>query len=108
MHLVLFGMVVRLFSVQKERDHYMLAVLSFLMVLAAAVLTVDSVFLFAFAGFMVMAVVDVCADGDATVVAHGEHSGARAQRSHDLPEHGFFSGGHLPGIGGVDSGGGVR
>ncbi len=55
-HLVLFGMVVRLFSAQKERDHYMLAVLSFLMVLAAAVLTVDSVFLIAFAGFMLMAV----------------------------------------------------
>jgi protein-glutamine gamma-glutamyltransferase len=56
-HLVLFGMVVRLFSIHKERDHYMLAILAFLMVLAAAVLTVDSVFLFAFAGFMVMAVV---------------------------------------------------
>jgi transglutaminase-like putative cysteine protease len=55
-HLVLFGMVVRLFSAQKDRDHYMLAVLSFLMVLAAAVLTVDSVFLIAFAGFMLMAV----------------------------------------------------
>lgn len=55
-HLVLFGMLVRLFSAQKERDHYMLAVLSFLMVLAAAVLTVDSVFLIAFAGFMLMAV----------------------------------------------------
>ena len=55
-HLVLFGMVVRLFSARKERDHYMLAVLSFLMVLAAAVLTVDSVFLIAFAGFMLMAV----------------------------------------------------
>jgi transglutaminase-like putative cysteine protease len=54
-HLVLFGMVMRLFSVQKDRDHYMLAVLSFLMVLAGAVLTVDSVFLFAFAGFMLMA-----------------------------------------------------
>src|SRR5271170_5379998 len=37
-HLVLFAMVVRLFSLQKTRDHYMLAVLSFLMVLAAAVL----------------------------------------------------------------------
>jgi protein-glutamine gamma-glutamyltransferase len=56
-HLVLFGMVVRMFSVHKERDYYMLAVLAFLMVLAAAVLTVDSVFLFAFAGFMLMAVV---------------------------------------------------
>jgi transglutaminase-like putative cysteine protease len=55
-HLVLFGMVIRLFSAQKDRDHYMLAILSFLMVLAAAVLTVDSVFLFAFAGFMLMAV----------------------------------------------------
>lgn len=54
-HLVLFGMVIRLFSVQKDRDLYMLAVLSFLMVLAAAILTVDSVFLFAFAGFMLMA-----------------------------------------------------
>ena len=56
-HLVLFGMVVRLFSVHKERDNYMLSVLAFLMVLSAAVLTVDSVFLFAFAGFMLMAVV---------------------------------------------------
>src|SRR6201984_1607232 len=54
-HLVLFGMVIRLFSAQKDRDHYMLAVLSFLIVLPAAVLTVDSVFLFAFAGFMLMA-----------------------------------------------------
>lgn len=55
-HLVLFGMVVRLFSVHKERDNYMLAILAFLMVLAAAVLTVDSVFLLAFGGFMLMAV----------------------------------------------------
>ena len=54
--LALFGMVIRLFSVQKDRDHYMLAILSFLMILAAAVLTVDSVFLFAFAGFTLMAV----------------------------------------------------
>jgi transglutaminase-like putative cysteine protease len=56
-HLVLFAMVVRLFSLQRTRDHYMLAALSFLMVLAAAVLTVDSVFLFTFAGFLLVAVV---------------------------------------------------
>jgi protein-glutamine gamma-glutamyltransferase len=56
-HLVLFGMVIRIFSVHKERDYYTLAVLAFLMVLAAAVLTVDSVFMFAFAAFMLMAVV---------------------------------------------------
>ncbi len=56
-HLVLFAMVVRLFSLQRTRDHYMLAALSFLMVLAAAVLTVDSVFLLSFAGFLLVGVV---------------------------------------------------
>lgn len=55
-HLVLFVMLVRLFSAQRDRDHYFLAVLSFLMVLAAAVLTVDSTFLFALAGFILLAV----------------------------------------------------
>jgi len=56
-HLVLFGLVIRLFSLQRARDHFMLAVLSFLMVLAAAVLTVDSVFLFTFAGFLLVAII---------------------------------------------------
>jgi len=56
-HLVLFAMVVRLFSLQRARDHYLLAVLSFLMVLASAVLTVGSVFLFSFAGFLLVAIV---------------------------------------------------
>ena len=55
-HLVLFVMLVRLFSAQRDRDHYFLAVLSFLMVLAAAVLTVDSTFLIALAGFVLLAV----------------------------------------------------
>ncbi|HEX4426106.1 MAG TPA: DUF3488 and transglutaminase-like domain-containing protein [Terriglobales bacterium] len=55
-HLVLFVMVVRLFSAQRDRDHYFLSVIAFLMVLAAAVLTVNSIFLLAFAGFMLMAV----------------------------------------------------
>jgi protein-glutamine gamma-glutamyltransferase len=56
-HLVLFTMVVRMFSLQRTRDHYMLAVLSFLMVLASAVLTVGSVFLLTFASFLLVAVV---------------------------------------------------
>ncbi len=56
-HLVLFAMVVRLFSLQRTRDHYLLAALSFLMVLAAAVLTVGSVFLLSFAGFLLVAIV---------------------------------------------------
>src|SRR5206468_12495708 len=51
-----FVMLVRLFSAQRDRDHYFLAVLSFLMVLAAAVLTVDSTFLIALAGFVLLAV----------------------------------------------------
>ena len=56
-HLVLFVMVLRLFSAQRDRDYYFLSVIAFLMVLAAALLTVDSVFLLAFAVFMLMAVV---------------------------------------------------
>ena len=56
MHLVLFAVVVRMFSLRRDRDYTMLAILAFLMVLASAVLTVDSVFLFFFAGFMLMAV----------------------------------------------------
>ena len=56
-HLVLFVMVVRIFSAHRDRDYYFLSIIAFLMVLAAAVLTVDSIFLLAFAGFMLVAVV---------------------------------------------------
>ncbi len=55
-HLILFVMLVRLFSAQRDRDHYLLAALSFVMVLAAAILTVDSTFLFALAGFILVGV----------------------------------------------------
>ncbi|HLV86722.1 MAG TPA: DUF3488 and transglutaminase-like domain-containing protein [Candidatus Sulfotelmatobacter sp.] len=55
-HLALFAVAVRMFSLRRDRDHVMLAILSFLMVLAAAVLTVDSMFLFSFAAFLLMAV----------------------------------------------------
>ncbi len=55
-HLVLFGMVVKVFSVQRERDHVYLAILSFLEVLAASVLTVDTIFLGAFCVFLLLAV----------------------------------------------------
>lgn len=74
-HLVLFVMVVRLFSSKGDRDYYFLAVIAFLMVLAAAVLTVDSSFLLAFAAFMLMGVVTCIlmemrhASGKATVRA---------------------------------------
>ena len=58
-HLVLFVMVVRLYSARKDRDYYFLALIGFLMVLAAAILTVDSVFLLAFAFFLLIAVTTV-------------------------------------------------
>jgi len=55
-HLALFGVVIRFFSLRRERDYITLSILAFLMVLAAAVLTVDSTFLFLFAAFLLMAV----------------------------------------------------
>jgi len=83
-HLVLFGVVIRTFSLRRERDHIMLAILAFLMVLGSAVLTVDSVFLFCFAGFMLMAV--------ATFVLmemrHSSHAASfQARHSRDWQEH---------------------
>ncbi|HVO62283.1 MAG TPA: DUF3488 and transglutaminase-like domain-containing protein [Terriglobales bacterium] len=55
-HLVLALLVVRLFSAHRYRDFVFLAILAFLLVLAASVLTVDSSFLIAFAGFLLTAV----------------------------------------------------
>jgi protein-glutamine gamma-glutamyltransferase len=55
-HLVLFSMVVKLFSVRRDRDRLYLAILAFLAVLAAAVLTVDTVFLVSFCLFLLLAV----------------------------------------------------
>jgi transglutaminase-like putative cysteine protease len=83
-HLVLFAVVVRTFSLRRDRDYTMLAILAFLMVLASAVLTVDSVFLLFFAGFMLMAV--------ATFILMEMRRSGRAARfqarhSRDLQEH---------------------
>jgi hypothetical protein len=55
-HMVLFSMVIKIFSVRRDRDLLYLAVLSFLMVLAAAVLTVDTLFLLTFAFFILVAI----------------------------------------------------
>jgi transglutaminase-like putative cysteine protease len=55
-HLVLFSLVVKIFSIQRERDYIYLAVLAFLAVLAASVLTVDSLFLGSFFIFILLAV----------------------------------------------------
>jgi transglutaminase-like putative cysteine protease len=55
-HLVLFIMVIKVFSIHRERDYVYLAAISFMMVLAAAVLTVDSFFLGTFLIFILLAV----------------------------------------------------
>jgi len=54
-HLAIFLMIVKLFGVYRERDNIYLATLAFLMVLGAAVLTVDSTFFFALVVFMILA-----------------------------------------------------
>jgi protein-glutamine gamma-glutamyltransferase len=54
-HMVLFSLIVKVFSLRRDRDLIYLAVISFLMVLAAAVLTVDTMFLAAFALFILVA-----------------------------------------------------
>ncbi len=55
-HLVLFLTVVKLFSIQQDRDQLYLVVIAFLEVLAAAVLTVDTVFFAAFCVFLLLAI----------------------------------------------------
>ena len=55
-HLVLFTLVIKLFSIQKPRDYLYLAVLAFLAVLAASVLTVSSSFLPIFTVFLLLAI----------------------------------------------------
>jgi transglutaminase-like putative cysteine protease len=83
-HLVLFAVVVRTFSLRRDRDYLMLAIVAFLMVLASAVLTVDSVFVAFFAGFMLMAV--------ATFILmemrrSGQNATVQARHSPDAHEH---------------------
>ena len=56
-HFVLLLLVLRLYSAKRNRDFVFLAVLAFLMILAAAVLTVNSTFVFLFAVFMLAAVI---------------------------------------------------
>ena len=55
-HLVMCGLVVKMFSPLRDRDYVLLSALSFAMVLAASVLTVDSAFFLAFCIFLLMAV----------------------------------------------------
>jgi protein-glutamine gamma-glutamyltransferase len=55
-HLLLFAMIVRLFSASTTRDYLFLALLAFSAMLASAILTVDTTFLFFFLAFLALAV----------------------------------------------------
>jgi len=83
-HLALFAVVIRMFSLRRERDHVMLAILAFLMVLAASVLTVDSVFLLFFTGFMLMAVTTFVL---MEMQRAGHAASIQARHTNDLQEH---------------------
>src|ERR1700681_3357495 len=83
-HLALFGVVVRMFSLRRERDHITLAIVAFLMVLASAVLTVDSIFLFSFAAFILMAVVTFVL---MEMRRSGHDANIQAKHSNDPEEH---------------------
>lgn len=56
-HLLLFGIIIKLFAIYRDRDYAYLTMLAFLEVLAAAILTVDSVFLGALGVFLLIGVV---------------------------------------------------
>src|SRR5579859_2372473 len=55
-HFLLFILLVRLFSARTDRDAHFLAMLAFAAVLASAVLTVDTAFLFLFFLFLIFAI----------------------------------------------------
>ncbi len=84
LHLALFAVVIRMFSLRRERDHLMLAILAFLMVLASSVLTVDSIFLLFFAGFMIMAVTTFVL---MEMRRSGRTASMQARHTNDLQEH---------------------
>jgi transglutaminase-like putative cysteine protease len=55
-HLMMIALVVRLFSARTQRDHLFLALVAFANILAAAILTVDTVFLAFFFLFLLLGV----------------------------------------------------
>jgi transglutaminase-like putative cysteine protease len=83
-HLALFAVVIRMFSLRRERDHLTLAILAFLMVLASSVLTVDSVFLLFFVSFMLMAVTTFVL---MEMRRSGRGASIQARHTNDLQEH---------------------
>ncbi len=88
-HLMLFAMVIRLYTARTRRDSLFLAMLSFAVMLSAAVLTVDTKFLIFFLIFLTLGIstfigleVDRGADGAVTSpVESSDTRGRKAARS---------------------------
>ncbi len=85
-HMVLFAAMVKVFSIHRDRDYVYLAVLSFGMVLAAAVLTVDSLFFVLFCLFVLLAVMTFVSMEmrRSWRVAHPQNSGGSAAIKSEL------------------------
>lgn len=86
-HLMIFAMLVRLFSARTLRDHIFLATLAFASMLATAVLTVDTVFLAALAVFLLLGVstfigLEVLRSGQGAVTLPLESGTPAARRLH--------------------------
>lgn len=88
-HLVLALMVVRLFSAYRNRDFVFLAILSFLLILAASVLTVDSAFLIGFAAYLLCAaatfiMMEIRRSGASATVFASDNNGSAEQLGKSL------------------------
>ncbi|MBI4462828.1 MAG: DUF3488 domain-containing protein, partial [Acidobacteria bacterium] len=76
-HLILFLAVVKLFSARSNRDYLWLALIAFLQMLAAAILTVDTSFLVFFLVFLLLSI--------STFVSFEIKRGAETQRAAAVP-----------------------
>ncbi len=89
-HLMLYAMMVRLFSAATTRDYLFLAMLAFTTILAAAILTVDTVFLAFFLAFLILAIstfmaLEMRGSAEAAATATLEPGSQPARRLRALP-----------------------
>ncbi|HUK31671.1 MAG TPA: DUF3488 and transglutaminase-like domain-containing protein [Candidatus Acidoferrum sp.] len=85
-HLMLFAMVIRLYSARTRRDSLFLAMLSFAVMLSAAVLTVDTKFLICFLVFLALGIstfigLEVARGVDGAATSAVETSGPRGRKA---------------------------
>jgi protein-glutamine gamma-glutamyltransferase len=85
-HLVLFIMVVKLFSLHRDRDHIYLAVISFLMILSAAILTIDTFFFGAFCLFLLVSVSTFTSMEMRRSLRNTPRTATQDERSHSTPK----------------------